>query len=199
MVERQRAFLFAILLGATAAVAACTAPSFEGTPIVGDESAALPAAKTPARRAKPSEDDAAAKAAPAETVGDDAGATTTVGSTTTPPATTTCLPRVAAAGDGHHHAGDDCGGCHGEWTAAGTLLDRSGQALAGATIELVDARGVTTKLVTHTNGNFFTTKVFAKPLTVRATGCPVDARMSAAVTDASCNTAGCHVGGIRLR
>lgn len=113
-----------------------------------------------------------------------------------------CIDGVASPGSGKHHAGDDCLGCHDtqskHWTIAGTLYSAAtgGTAVAGATIEVVDATGKVVKLTTYTNGNFYTTTAVTKPLKVRATKCPVSLPMVGAVNDGSCN--GCHNSTMRV-
>lgn len=113
-----------------------------------------------------------------------------------------CVDGVASPGSGKHHAGDDCLGCHDtqskRWTVAGTLYSAAtgGTAVAGATIEVVDATGKVVKLTTYTNGNFYTTTALTKPLKVRATKCPQSLPMVAAVDDGSCN--GCHGAAMRV-
>lgn len=164
----------------------------------------------------PSSEGAAGDPAPA---GDDtapasenapaAPATTTDGGTTIADAAATdagkknnCIDGVASPGSGKHHAGDDCLGCHDtqskRWTIAGTLYSAAtgGNAVAGATIEVVDATGKVVKLTTYSNGNFYTTTPVTKPLTVRATKCPNDRPMVGKVNDGSCN--GCHNGTMRI-
>jgi hypothetical protein len=113
-----------------------------------------------------------------------------------------CIDGVASPGSGKHHAGEDCLGCHDtqskHWTVAGTLYSAAtgGTAVAGATIEVVDATGKVVKLTTYTNGNFYTTTAVTKPLKVRATKCPTSLPMAGAVTDGSCN--GCHNSSMRV-
>jgi hypothetical protein len=113
-----------------------------------------------------------------------------------------CVPRVAATVDGHHNPGTDCGTCHGgalpaapAFTIAGTLFSAisGGTPVAGATIEVVQPNGTKIKLVTATNGNFYTEEPVTFPVTTRASGCPAPARpMIATVATAggSCNS--CH-------
>ena len=118
--------------------------------------------------------------------------------------TNDCINAVASPGSGHHHAGADCASCHDglgaslRWTVAGTLYSTAtgGTAISGATIEVVDANGKTLKLATYDNGNFYTTSAVAKPLKVRASKCPNDAKMVATVSDGSCN--GCHNSAMRI-
>jgi hypothetical protein len=113
-----------------------------------------------------------------------------------------CIDGVASPGSGKHHAGDDCLGCHDtqskRWTISGTLYSAAtgGTAVAGATIEVVDATGKVVKLTTYSNGNFYTTTAVTKPLKVRATKCPSDRPMIGAVNDGSCN--GCHNSSMRI-
>ncbi len=74
-----------------------------------------------------------------------------------------CRPVVLGVGNGRHNAGKACLSCHNGsvarariWTAAGTLFNKSGATLSGATITLIDATGKTFDLVSQENGNFYT-------------------------------------------
>jgi hypothetical protein len=86
------------------------------------------------------------------------------------------------------------------WTVAGTLYSTAagGPAVAGATIEVVDASGKKLLLATGPGGNFWSQSQVSYPLTVRATKCPSDLHMSASVTNGSCNANGCHSAGMRI-
>jgi hypothetical protein len=116
-----------------------------------------------------------------------------------------CIAPGTPPGDGHHNAGAACLGCHvagGEaagfpWTVSGTLYaSGGGAAIAGATIEVVGADGETLRLVTATNGNFYTGTAVAFPLAVRASACPSDASMVGPAQSGDCN--GCHGGSMRV-
>ena len=114
-----------------------------------------------------------------------------------------CRNAVQTADSGHHNPGTNCGvsGCHGgggggpRWTASGTLYKSAagGTPLAGATVTVVDANGVTLDLVTAQNGNFYTGNTIALPATVYASQCPTLTQMVSSVSNGSCNS--CHVGG----
>ncbi|NVB79086.1 MAG: hypothetical protein HOV81_11865, partial [Kofleriaceae bacterium] len=114
-----------------------------------------------------------------------------------------CEPLDVESPSGHHNEGRSCieGGCHDggtpqapQWTAAGTLFrDRAGSSpLAGGTIELVDAQGVTVTLVSAQNGNFWTAQPLVFPLTSKASGCSESRTMPTPTPLGSCNGAGCH-------
>lgn len=112
-----------------------------------------------------------------------------------------CEHEVAPNGDGHHNPGMSCltSGCHRngggpEFTVAGTLYtDRGGNGpVSGATIIVVDGDGVMAKLVTATNGNFWTSAALASPLLVRASQCPADEPMISLSQSGDCNSASCH-------
>lgn len=112
-----------------------------------------------------------------------------------------CESEVAPNGDGHHNAGQPCltSGCHRNgggpvFTVGGTLFtDRGGNGLVGgATIVVVDGDGVTAKLVTASNGNFWTSQPLAPPLLVRASQCPNDVPMISLSQSGDCNSASCH-------
>jgi hypothetical protein len=102
---------------------------------------------------------------------------------------------LGANADGHHHAGVDCLGCHTgggapKWTVAGTLYSTVSGGAAVATINVTDANGQKLKLVTATNGNFWTGSAVAYPLQVSASRCPPTVPMVSPVSTAGCN--GCH-------
>lgn len=100
--------------------------------------------------------------------------------------------------NGNHNAGLACLGCHNgsgvapRWTVAGTLYASSqgGAPLAGATITVIDANDVTVRLVTATNGNFYTGQALAMPLRVKASRCPDTRQMMATPMTGDCNS--CH-------
>ena len=86
------------------------------------------------------------------------------------------------------------------FTLAGTLYGAAASTtpIAGATIRVTDANGVTQKLVTAANGNFWATGAVAYPVQVAASRCPSTTPMVSAVnaSGASCN--GCHNSGSRI-
>ena len=125
----------------------------------------------------------------------------------TPPDAADCDNAVATYPSGHHNAGASCLSCHnqsqggsGPFRLAGTLYSgaTSTTPIAGATIRVTDANGVTTRLVTAANGNFWTTNTVAYPVQVAASKCPSTTPMVSAVTSsgASCNS--CHSSSMRI-
>ena len=116
-----------------------------------------------------------------------------------------CIQTATPPDDGHHNAGQACLGCHDgnggpRFTVAGTLYGAAsgGGALAGATIEIIDAKGTTARIVTSSNGNFYTAQALTAPLTTRASGCPNDTPMQSKATG-DCNASGCHTSAMRIR
>jgi len=108
-----------------------------------------------------------------------------------------CAEPVADPGTGNHNSGAACIACHltnagPDFTLAGTLYtSKAGTAtLAGATVIVVDAAGDEVRLVTKTNGNFYTTQQLTFPVKVRASRCPDSAAMTAGAPAGDCN--GCH-------
>jgi hypothetical protein len=123
------------------------------------------------------------------------------GGTTTPDAhggNSNCIAMTTAKTSGNHNPGRACMQCHGPgggaptFTAAGTLYDAltGSTAVAGATVEIIDASGTKVSIVTSQNGNFYTSTALTFPLTVRASGCPNDQPMVSKVTNGDCNS--CH-------
>jgi hypothetical protein len=103
-----------------------------------------------------------------------------------------------------HNKGQDCLSCHAtgqnpllRWTIAGTLWQDSFGTTprAGATVTVVDARGLTLKLVSDVEGNFYTAQAVSFPLTVSASACPSNKAMMEKVPQGSCNVTACHDGG----
>lgn len=113
-----------------------------------------------------------------------------------------CDPVQSTAGlsspNGHHNAGQDCQGCHAgggapTFSIGGTLYNAvtGGAAVAGATINVTDANGKSVKIVSATNGNFWSTTTLAYPVKVNASLCPNTTPMSATVpSNGACNN--CH-------
>jgi hypothetical protein len=99
-------------------------------------------------------------------------------------------------------------GCHDgsvatapKWTVAGTLHgDSSGASVvAGASIEVIDARGEELRLVTASDGNFHSSAPVVYPLRVRASQCPSDEPMLSPVSGpGGCNRVNCHSGSMRI-
>jgi hypothetical protein len=121
------------------------------------------------------------------------------GSPDAAPAASNCIPASAVIPDGHHNPGQDCLTCHqGQaqgaplFNAAGTLYtDGQGTSpIAGATIVITDANNQQIKVVSSNNGNFYTGKTIAFPITVRASDCPADATMPTQPQVGDCNS--CH-------
>lgn len=119
------------------------------------------------------------------------------------PPTSSCEPASSALPNGRHNAGKDCLGCHNggqaiAFTVGGTLFDSpaGANAVAGATIVLLEANGRTTKLITASNGNFYTTAPLSFPLKVSASKCPSTTPMVDPVSGGGCN--GCHGSGNRV-
>ena len=78
-------------------------------------------------------------------------------------------------------------------TLGGTLYSAAtgGAAVAGATINVIDANGKTVKIVSANNGNFWTTTVLAYPIKVNASLCPATVPMVSTVAgNGACNN--CH-------
>ncbi|MEO8553986.1 MAG: hypothetical protein ABI678_28625 [Kofleriaceae bacterium] len=115
-----------------------------------------------------------------------------------------CKNVVTPPGNGHHNPGQDClNGCHNHgFTLAGTLYNAAATAvLPGASITVKDANGATFDMVAQQNGNFYTSKVIAFPITVYASACPASTPMSAAIAtgNGGCNKSGCHATGAQGR
>ena len=125
-----------------------------------------------------------------------------------------CDPKKSTSGlsdpSGRHNAGMDCLGsrCHAStgqatlFTFAGTLYSTvsGGSAVSGATINVTDAAGKTSKIVTATNGNFWTTGSLTFPIKVNSSLCPNTVPMNGAVDSngGGCNQSGCHVSTFRV-
>tara|TARA_R110002096_G_scaffold250980_1_gene443578 strand:+ start:14720 stop:15286 length:567 start_codon:yes stop_codon:yes gene_type:complete len=117
-----------------------------------------------------------------------------------------CELAVTPNNDGNHNPGQSCivAGCHDGntqdaplWTLAGTAYtDINGTTpLAGGTILYTDANNAEIKIITDTNGNFYTAQTILFPIQVAGSRCPNTLPMVAAVADAAmanCNQGGCH-------
>jgi hypothetical protein len=116
----------------------------------------------------------------------------------------TCEPPASVLPNGNHNAGQDCLTCHTgtgaapKWTLAGTLYDSgNGQnAVSGATIVVTDASGASFKLVTASNGNFYTGRAIQFPVHIKASKCPDEQTMQAGQQVGDCNS--CHGGQSRV-
>lgn len=121
-----------------------------------------------------------------------------------------CIDIVTPNGNGKHSPGKNClnDGCHDgtgnppKWTIAGTLYkDKAGTApVGGATLLFTDANNAEIKLVTASNGNFYTADQINFPIKAKATGCPNSKSMNGEITAdmAGCNKSGCHVADKRV-
>jgi len=115
-----------------------------------------------------------------------------------------CEPAATASGSQGHKAGQNCLNCHAtmsasrRWTVAGTLYSdaQGSSALSGATITVTDSNGTVIKLVSHSNGNFYTNKTVTFPLSISASKCPDTQVMEDPLTEGGCN--GCHTSGSRI-
>lgn len=109
-----------------------------------------------------------------------------------------CEQPVTSVPSGNHNAGQACMTCHGpagpgpRWQVAGTLYTSASSTtpLVGATITITDANNRVTKLVTGTNGNFYSGATFAFPVRVHASRCPDSRQMGEAAPNGNCNS--CH-------
>ena len=118
--------------------------------------------------------------------------------------TNNCIKLSSPPTSGHHNAGQACLGCHNGngatlFTFAGTLYNAAtgGSTIAGATIEVIDSAGTTARIVTSSNGNFYTSQSLTPPFTTRASGCPNDIAMQSKATG-DCNSSGCHSSAMRV-
>jgi hypothetical protein len=113
-----------------------------------------------------------------------------------------CEPAAVTLPNGNHNEGQACLTCHGlgngngapVFTLAGTLYNSAaGTApLAAGTIVVTDANGLSFKLATATNGNFYSSATIAWPVTVKASKCPDELQMGSQPAVGDCN--GCHTG-----
>lgn len=110
-----------------------------------------------------------------------------------------CENNMTPPGDGHHNTGKSCfQNCHNHgFTLAGTLYNNAtgNSAFVGATITVIDSNNKTVKMVTHQNGNFYTSEALAFPVLTMASSCPSAVRMNASTPNGNCNVDGCHPGG----
>lgn len=115
-----------------------------------------------------------------------------------------CEPAATNLPNGEHNPGQPCLTCHGpggegpRFTIGGTIFStaQGGVAVAGATVVVVDASNVTTRLVSASNGNFYSNANLTLPLRVSASKCPDTKPMIGAIAsaqDGDCN--GCHQAG----
>jgi hypothetical protein len=115
-----------------------------------------------------------------------------------------CIKLTTPVQDGHHNAGQACLSCHNgggptKFTWAGTLYNAAsgGATISGATIELIDAAGKIDRIVSSSDGNFYSTTTLTPPFTVRASGCPNNTAMVSKATG-DCNSSGCHTSAMRV-
>jgi hypothetical protein len=125
-----------------------------------------------------------------------------------------CETLAAPNGDGHHNAGMGClsnAGCHNagkglganapEFSFGGTIYKDATNPYPGATV-LLTANGVTKKIITGTNGNFYVAPITLAaptalaPVNTKASACPSTTAMSGALVAAGgdCNSSSCHGG-----
>jgi hypothetical protein len=111
-----------------------------------------------------------------------------------------CIP-AAQAPAGKHYEGLACMSCHGpgggapRFTLAGTVFASPATDVPepGATVVIVDANGVETRLVSARDGGFYTRRTLAYPLQVKVSRCPTTGVMTMAVpAPGNCNA--CHTG-----
>ncbi len=114
-------------------------------------------------------------------------------------ASVACEPVASQLPNGEHNPGQACLTCHNGQTATrftlgGTVFTtaQSATPVPAATIVVTDANNVVTKLVTASNGNFYSSRTFVYPVKVTASKCPDTRPMIAEVATAGgdCNT--CH-------
>ncbi len=114
-------------------------------------------------------------------------------------ASVACEPVASQLPNGEHNPGQACLTCHNGQTATrftlgGTVFTtaQSATPVPAATIIVTDANNVVTKLITASNGNFYSARTFAYPVKVTASKCPDTRPMIAEVATAGgdCNT--CH-------
>jgi len=95
-----------------------------------------------------------------------------------------------------HNAGKDCISCHSNnvpTTIAGTIYGADGKtAVSGATVTITGSNGAIVKLVTASNGNFWSNSAVSFPAKVEVSKCPDTAKMTKTLTSGSCNASGCH-------
>ena len=116
-----------------------------------------------------------------------------------------CIKLATPVQSGHHNAGQACLSCHNggggptKFTWAGTLYNAAanGAVISGATIEIVDAAGKIDRIVSSSDGNFYSTTALTPPFTVRASGCPNNTAMVSKATG-DCNSSGCHTSAMRV-
>lgn len=118
-------------------------------------------------------------------------------------ACTACEPASTALPSGRHKAGTACLTCHNgavvKFSVAGTVYKTAAgtSAQSGATIVLTDASGKTVKLISASNGNFYSKDTSLKaPFKARASRCPGNHPMNGSANSANCNS--CHKSGNRI-
>ena len=97
--------------------------------------------------------------------------------------------------------GEDCLGCHGNFTLAGTVYAAAtaaaDQGVAGIDVAVVPSSGPSFALTSNAAGNFYTTRTdFAFPVTVSVTDGLTTLAMPMAADGGGCN--GCHGAGSRI-
>jgi hypothetical protein len=92
------------------------------------------------------------------------------------------------------------GKCHSNFTVAGTAYTTAGgaAAVAGATIHITDAKGTKLKLITASNGNFYTGQSVTPPLKVSGSKCPAVKPMNGEVLSTGLDCNFCHKASNRI-
>jgi hypothetical protein len=150
--------------------------------------------------------------------GSTADAAVDAGTPTPPPVSCTSLLTTAQIqtvlannADGHHNPGMTCmDQCHTRATfgppfvLAGTVYTTTTATtpLVGATVTIVDAKGVRTTAISAENGNFFVplnyNKTVTFPISAGIGGCASMQTQLTSATMGNCNTAGCHAATMRI-
>lgn len=120
-----------------------------------------------------------------------------------------CDPPATSLPNGKHYPGSGCiAGCHvaggkaprSPFTVAGTAYNTvgGGAVVSGATINITDAKGTKLKMITASNGNFYTDRSVTPPLKVSGSKCPAVKPMNGEVlsTGLDCNV--CHKASNRI-
>ena len=141
---------------------------------------------------------------PEQMGGTDAGGDETPAPDAAPPEELDCEAAATTLPFGNHNAGAACLSCHTgtgaapKWTIAGTIYTSSTGAapLAGATMIITDATGAEIRLISASNGNFYTQQAVTFPVRVTASRCPDQRSMTSQQQSGNCNS--CHSGSSRI-
>lgn len=113
-----------------------------------------------------------------------------------------CGEVASSPGTTSHRSGDACLSCHGQSGIAEPVLsiggtvyststaDKESQGVAGVTLTVTDAKGVTLEVVTDDAGNFYTAELLEAPLDVAVSSDAGVIAMPVPAPSANCNT--CH-------